>query len=203
MSETHYKHVTVFENKYRLAKLRGFRTKVTDYFDNVEHNWRVDDPIENDHASALRPALNEDLLHVGDIVRAADVQTTMQQLPAPAIGGYRLSFDLFRDLLRLRSFELTEQATLDAMDRAIGRYQNDQIYAWVRTFNPLWWLWRLLNIVVSLPFALAELSGFERERFEQSVSGKLVRLISWLVTTAALILGAAVSVVTLIDRYTM
>lgn len=191
---THFKNITIFENKKRVKNLEDFRALIVEYFANVRHSWQADAAIENARAEELRPQINKAMRSAMRATVGVGISSSATYLPPPAVGGYRQNFNFFSDVFRLRDFGTTEEPLLDYIDRAIGIYTDDQGAAKFRTFNPFWWLGRVLAWVARTPFMIASAAGFDTSKIEESLLGKLIRLAVWLV-------GAAAGVVTLITYW--
>lgn len=138
---------------------------------------------ESPPAKELRPVINKGL-------RSAKLAVIYAGVSTQAVDGMRMPFDFFTDIFRLHEFNTDVQWTVDLIDRAIGIYEADQRNAVFRTCNPFWWLGKGLIWIASIPFMVAAAAGFDTSKVEQSVAGKIVRLIVWLI-------GAAAAIVTL------
>ncbi len=180
-----YKDLTCISNKRRTEFLRDYRERIVEYFSNVSHSWQADSSIENDTASEIRPELNENMQSAQRFVRGAGIPVDATQMPAPAIGGRPIPFDFISDMFRLRDFQTTEAPLLDRIDRAIGVYEADRTNALVRTLNPAWWIWRAFIVLLKLPFLVLQASGFDSRKLEDTLVGRLLKFLVFLLTAGA------------------
>jgi hypothetical protein len=101
------------------------------------------------------------------------------------IGGYRQDINLVTNVFNLHRYEIEPNNLLDFIDRSIGRYEHDRIYSILRTINPFYWLGRILDLIISLPFRFLQNAGIKTKKFEESIFGKVAKLILSLVTLVA------------------
>ncbi|KCZ88533.1 hypothetical protein HJA_09199 [Hyphomonas jannaschiana VP2] len=86
--------------------------------------------------------------------------------------------DPIANLFRLYRYQMDPHFVTDAVEAAVGVYDRDFLSALIRTLNPLWWAWKLVGWLASLPFALIGAAGFNRAAAEGSVIGKLFKFIA-------------------------
>ena len=184
----HYSDITIFENRRRANKLRNFREDVVEYFNNLERQNRgltMSRMAETERAQELRPKINLELAEVSEMIDAAGLSSAIVYREAPVQGGRAMPISQLENIFRLHELELSPQHLTDVIERAIGVYENDYWSAVIRTFNPLFWIGRILDKIVGLPFLFLEKIGFNRDRAEGSFIGKIVKGILYLITVAA------------------
>ena len=101
------------------------------------------------------------------------------------IGGRNRKFDLIFNMFNLDRYNVPPQWILDCLNHARGVYAGDEKRALLRTFNPLWWIKKALVTVIHIPIALFRVAGFNTTGFENSIVGKLLKLIVGTVSLAA------------------
>lgn len=81
-----------------------------------------------------------------------------------------------------------EDAVTDIVDRSIGIYQSDLSSCFRRTINPFWWIAKLVTWIVSLPFKLLGTIGFNQKKAEESLLGKIIKGLLYLIMVFASLL---------------
>ena len=139
-----YRNITFWENKRRVERLTEFRAAVKTYFDDSGYRWTEEKGeyswIEGEKAKEARQKINFMFNEICEIVHAAGV-STMIQSPSGDIK------DILFNLFALEP-NITPNHRLDLPDRAIGVYETDRRKSLGRTFNPFWWLVRMLTWLV-------------------------------------------------------
>jgi hypothetical protein len=113
--------------------------------------------------------------------------------PPPIAGGYAQNLDVILNAFDLYSFQIPSQKVFDCTDVAVGAYERECQRLLRQSFNPFYWLGMLVVWVLRLPFKLLAAVGFDVTKAEQSVFGKIVKLI-W-----GLILGFATFVPAILE----
>ena len=175
----HYSDISYWENRKRAGHLLHFREIAIMYYN------------KDKDSSKKRFEMNMAINRVKKIVHATEVSTRITRMPAPAIGGHILTFDLLDDLFNLGRYDIQPSYLIDMLERSIGVYEDDRSRALWRTINPLWWLKRLLVGIGRFPFFVLASMGFKLERLEHSLIGRLIKgLFSLLAAFASLLLIA-------------
>ncbi len=175
MSKTYYRNVTIFTNWARVKTLKSFRALVVEYFEKALQR----NPDEAAVAE-LRRKINQGMLHANFFIHAAGYSTTIQHMPGAA-GGWRRTIEVLIDIFEAVPQDMEPNTVIDCIDRAVGIYETDQRNATIRTINPLWWLQRAFVLMGRLPFMALAAAGFDTKALEQSVAGKVVRFVVWLI----------------------
>lgn len=148
----------------------------------------VDARLESDKARRARVQINRLLNECRSIIVSAGISPIMIYAPSPAVGGYVQRVDIFTNLFNLHTVEISPDAVFDHIDRAIGVYEREQFRAWMRTFNPFFWLGLLLDLIVEIPFSLLGKAGFNKTTIEESLLGRVAKAVMYLVTLLASLL---------------
>lgn len=185
-----YKKIPIWENTRRLDLLIRLRALVITYFRHAEKKWLETELIEDKTAGVTRVKINRILDEAHKIIEMAGLNPSVPRSLAPDVGGYVTCIDYVQDIFTLHRFHITPKNTLDFIDRAIGIYKNDRWRALIRTINPLFWLALGLDCLARLPFMLLGRLGFNQERAEESIPGKIVKGSLYVTIACALVLTA-------------
>lgn len=179
-----YKKIFIWENIKRTNELISFRDLIVQYFGNAPYSWKVDGRIENDKAVKIRNQINLVISKIRSYIKAADVQSVQFYTPAPLIGGFSGRIDILSNIFK-ENLGINHKEQLDIIDRAMGVYLNDKVNSWIRTFNPFFWIYLILDFLVTLPFKLLGLAGFNQVRIENSLLGKIFKIIFSVISVGA------------------
>lgn len=178
------KEVPIWEVNRRLDRLVKFREEVVRYFLNREDNWPGQGMRELPEAREARLAINLTMYDARDIIRASGVGATFNYHDAPVRGGRIHNLNVILHLLR-SDLEISPDLIVDVIEQSVGIHESEVSRAWRRTLNPIWWFGSLMSWVVSLPFGIIERAGFDASRAQQSLLGKLYKLLFELVVATA------------------
>ena len=184
-----YKNITFWENERRLKKLIKFRNYVVDYFNDSHKDTFGIHPTEGEKAKHSRRKINLMIDEVHKMIIAAGINCNIRWVPPPAVGGYAGKVDVLINLSNLYRFNISPHDAIDLIERAIGVYQSDRRKSVFRTFNPFWWMSRLLYWFARTPFSLIEVAGFDATRAERSTLGRFVKIIFILISVIASLLA--------------
>lgn len=149
----------IWEWNRRRDILTRFRELVIDYHSELQHDPVTRDPIETEDSLLIRQRINEVLSQVESVFTETMIPTTIiRSLP---LQGFQGSVDLLANLFHLHAFQIEPQVLIDQLDRALGRLTARKPIAWVQTFNPLYWVYRVFHGILRLPFSLLAYSGFQ------------------------------------------
>ena len=186
---TIYKDIIYWENKRRQTMLIRFHELLITYFNNLRNELRS--RVETEPAQRARAEINLMISEISAIVRAAGISTSITWSPPPAIGGRIHSVDLLIEVFDLDRFQVPQNLLFDQIIRTIGVYKSDNRRSIIRTINPLWWTKNIIIWVSRIPFSIFGAAGFDANRAEQSVIGRLVKGILIAITTMASVLVIA------------
>ncbi len=160
-----------------------FRKLVVNYF-NMEYDSFP--PLGgNQENIKLRHEINLCLAEIYSYIISAGVAPTIYYSPPPAIGGIAGCVDLIHNIFHLHKFEISPQYIIDNVDRTIGIYEGDKKNALFRTLNPFFWIGRVIDFIVEIPFRFMGKIGFNREKIESSLLGRVIKGILYLITVCA------------------
>ena len=185
---TYYTKILPWENNRRLDKLIEFRHLVIEYFNNSRAEWMVDERIEKPKAEEARVKINRMMDEVHDIIFYAGINPSIRYTPPPAVGGYIQDIDLIQNIFNLHRFQIAPKYHLDFIERAIGKYESNAGPAIRRAINPFFYVGLVFDLVARLPFILIGRVGLNRKKAEQSLLGRLIKGVIYIITALASLL---------------
>jgi len=184
----HYTKIFIWENKRRIERLLEFRSLVLTYFENSRYDPFVDSRIEQSKALKVRDRINLCLSEIHAIILSADIVPVIIYRAPPLIGGYQSTIDLFENIFNLDRYQIGPNVVIDYVDRTIGKYRSNQTIAFLRMFNPFFYLGLLLAPISDLLFEVIGEFGYNRQKLESSIFGKLVKGLPYLLAILATLL---------------
>lgn len=100
--------------------------------------------------------------------------------PAPAIGGPVLSINVAREVFNERmldQIDISPEFIVNITRQTIAHYDDARRSALWHLVNPLSWIWSTIELVLGLPFRLIATTGLNAHKVEDSLLGKLLKLI--------------------------
>ena len=188
-----YRNITFWESFRRQERLIEFNGHLATYFTAIREG-------QTDQAGEARTSINLMLKDVRAIVYAAEVYPVINWTPPRFVGGPSNNIDVFDNLFYLDRFSIGPDQVSDLVLRTFGVYESNHFRSFLRTLNPLWWVWRIFNWIARLPFLLLGTAGFNSARAERSVLGRLLKLVFTLVTLIAAFLSI-LSYLELLDEF--
>jgi hypothetical protein len=186
ISDMRYNKLPIWDNKSRQKVLCRFLELYEIYVTNIARSSRHSQPKKNAIACDAREQINRILHRVSRSVQDSGINPVLDWVSRAV--GIQARVDLFENLFLLDEFDIPPVQVKDRVERAIGVFEEDQFRAWIRTFNPFYWLARLLDYITSIPFRILGKAGFSRQHAEASAIGKLVKLfVSVLTLTGTII----------------
>lgn len=177
-----------WECKRRRELLRQFRVLAFDYFENIQlAGWmsRGTPPIMNEKAQKARHEMN-------NIMEDAVLSFNLLRVPHHVVyGEYAQKVDIIGNIFALYQFQIDSQVAFDSIDRAIGAYENECQRLLRMSLNPFYWLGMLIVWFLRLPFKLLGAAGFDATKAENSLPGKVIKLVMGLATFTAAIVKIA------------
>jgi hypothetical protein len=132
----------------------------------------------------LREKLNNMNGEVGLYVHKAGISASITYTPPPMIGGLVRNIDFFSNLFNLSQFSIAPQLVVDSLDRAIGNYNVYNNRFTKKLINPIYWVGELIRV----PFHIAHFAGFDENKLEFSLFGKIYKFTSSILIFIATIL---------------
>jgi hypothetical protein len=128
---------------------------------------------------------------VQNYVRGTGISASIYYSPPPSVGGMAGNVGLFENLFILRQFQIPSTAISDMLDKAIGNYMFLQKQYKKKIWNPLYWIGKAIR----LPFSIFSFAGFNVNKIESSIFGKLYKLLAGLI----LLIAAIVTILSYCD----
>lgn len=174
-----------WECKRRLVELRSFRELVREYFEITQFDIKGQ-RREMPQVQAMRQRIN---LMVPLVVQSANkVGYNMLLDWVDPVSGLRAVVNVIENMFNLYRYEIPLSWVFDFVDRAIGEYERMQARLRKQSWNPFYWLRLGFLEVLSFPFRLLGAAGFNTAAFEQTVAGRVLKLVvGTVVFTAALL----------------
>lgn len=161
-----YRNITIWQNVSRLDKLVAFRNALIAHsnasFDYSKLHGDEEKARKREEMVKYRVKVNRNLLEVGEIVSAAGAGNEISYYVTHALSEYGSHSDAVR--------------AVDLLDQAIGVYEGDRTSAIIRSYNPFWWAFQILQWFSRIPFILISGAGFNTARIENSLAGRLIKL---------------------------
>jgi hypothetical protein len=170
------KKLTVFSVIKRIAMLETFLLLSQGYFNSLVVS-SFGESAETNVSMDFRSQLNGLVGKVEYYVSESDTSDTYHYRAAPVAGGYQQRVPLIQNIFALRQNQISPTILFDTLERAIADYRDDLPYAWIRTFNPFYWISVAIHALVVLPFKLLTSSGFDGDSAQHSYVGKIIMLI--------------------------
>lgn len=148
----------------------------------------IDGRIEEQAAKKARVKINRNMAEAYRVIVLSGVNPRLTYTPPPAIGGYVQNIDVIHNIFKLDHYSIPPDPIFDFIDRAIGIYEKNHTKSIVRTFNPFFWISELLIYIARLPFKLIGRIGFDQEKAEQSLIGRILKGILYMITLLASLL---------------
>jgi hypothetical protein len=184
--------------KKRIATLLEFIEHWNVYQEHSSSDRFTGSFPDDEEGSEARVQINLLAKEVSRYLSGAGCYPIIVYREPPVVGGRVMNIDVMENLFRLDAFEIPFAVVNDYLQRAIGYYRDDLFASVVRTFNPLWWIWRLLRSLIIVPFAVLDWAGYDRDRAEKSTIGRLFKFLSAMAIIIAGIVGFLDAVVQLL-----
>ena len=175
---------TIWEVNKRITDLQEFLDKYKDYLEHSAGSTRqrhLGTFPTDDIDSSARSKLNFMRPRIKKYILDTDNYPLINYRDPLAIGGRAMQIDIFENLFNLNAFEIPHTTVSDTLERTIGYYQDQRPKAVLRTINPLWWIWRLVSVVIAFPFYVIGWAGYDRDQIESKPAAKLFKAVTWFV----------------------
>ena len=156
----------------RIREIEVFLVLVSDYFNSLSRD-NFGNASENPISIKLRSQINAMVQNIEFYVSQSDTSDSYQYRASLVAGGYIQNIPLIQNIFSLVDHKISYLPLIDILERSLSDYRNDIPSAWVRTFNPFYWLGLLISAIVNIPFKLLTSSGFKGENISQTLFGKL------------------------------
>lgn len=183
------KDLSYFECRRNLERLQEFRELVVTYFKNVSYEFGFE-VSENEQARKARQKINLKLTKITTAFYKTPATRSIYYSPPPAVGGFAGTVELLGNIFNLNRFQISPQILIDAIEQAIGFYEDELPKALIRTVNPFAWIYKILSLIIAVPFSLVELAGFDASAIQRSLVGRIIKALIELIVLSASFLTA-------------
>ena len=132
--------------------------------------------IEGEKAKHARSNINLMNVEIQKVIAAAGIDCAIQYIP-PGVVGSHIHVGVLENIFNLSRFSITPNHAIGFVEQAMGVYQSDHRKSVCRTFNPFWWMGRLLYWFSCIPFNIVKAAGFNSTKVEGSTLGRLVKAV--------------------------
>jgi hypothetical protein len=122
------------------------------------------------------------------IIVSSGVNPILRYTPPAAIGGYIQDINVIANIFNLDNYTIPTESLFDFIDRSIGIYEKNHFPSMIRTINPFFWISEIVSFISNLPFRLIGYIGFDQQRVERSILGRIFKGILYFFTLLASIL---------------
>jgi len=159
----------------RIEFLKDFHGHVVKYFQNLECDY-LDKPCENEVSAKERTWINLHCSRAKSIMRETGTVPIFTWTSPPAMGYITTrDLDVLNNIFLLHEYRITPKLLIDVIENAIGRYKEELPRSLFRTWNPFWWLGKVLGWILSIPISILGVAGFETDTLEQHILTKLFK----------------------------
>jgi len=170
------KKLPILSVKQRISDLEIFLSLTKNYFDTINTD-SYGGYSESPQSMLIRSQINSMVGKIELFVHESNTTDVFHYRAAPVAGGYTQNIPLLQNVFSLVAYRIPPITLFDVVERVIADYQDDITYAWIRTFNPFYWISLVIHELVVLPFKLLSSSGFNGEKAQHSYIGKIVMLL--------------------------
>jgi hypothetical protein len=193
------KKLPIYSVKKRIRILENFLELGRIYFRSLQGS-SLGGSSETSASLAYRSQINELIGNVEFYVGESDTTDTYLYIAPPVIGGYKQHIPLIQNIFSLHSYQISPLVLFDVLERSIADYRYDITYAWIRTFNPIYWIGSLIHYLAIAPFKLLTTAGFNGERAQHSIAGKVIMLLINVVGALIAALSGLVTILPVINK---
>ena len=177
-----YNDIAIWENARRIEKLIEFRHHIFTYFNYRIANANHNDILASSHSGSKQPHKEVEIANtrseINMMTREIDKMITAAEVPRVlewGMLGHTRPIDLINDLFSIEEFDIPPSRVTDVLEQAIGVYQTNINKSFIRTFNPIWWIWRCFRWFARIPFLFIYTLGFNASKFEDSIFGLIIK----------------------------
>lgn len=168
-------------NVEKLWEIENVSSKAVrgNYFDHQEYNENV--VLQASKDKKYQDIRTNVAKMINKAVRLADesgVAIHMKSYPPQAVGGPVISINLFEAILNNWGYSPIDSQTIDdAMNKLIGECQEKMEIGMKHLINPFYWVKDSIVFLLRLPYILLSTTGFNMKNIEESIWGKLSKLL--------------------------
>jgi hypothetical protein len=186
--------IPIWENKRRIKELQFFREiYLLGVFGTTQllTSAATGKPFT---AEECRSEINRRLPAVKEMVRLAGI-SALRDWPTIRKDDSPARVDVLEQIWYVEKLRLSFRAPSDVVDEAIGVYQADQSYSWIRTCNPFFWLGRLIDWLVGGAFNVVALFGGNPQAARNSPTGRFIFGVGKIICGLIFLLAATCTVI--------
>jgi len=184
--------IPLWSNWERRRLLSRVRSDLDAYFAALTYEAFPFRVVESDEARRIRENSSGSMRRCRRIVRASGQVSLVRLAPGERAGDVE-RVDLLEVVFELDRHNLRKEDVFQALDAATQAYERGARAAWLRTFNPLYWLSMGLDVVEVAPFFPLRLLGIEPGRVADSAPGTVVRVLLRSVALATVVVVGIVA----------
>lgn len=125
----------------------------------------------------IREQISKNLSRAIKIAQKMNIQTNVQSVPPPSVGGVIIPVNLFAAILKDTSYGgVSIQWILDVINQTIGACEEKVKTEFRRLINPFYWIVQIIILIIRIPFMLIEASGFDISKVEDHFLAKVFKL---------------------------
>jgi hypothetical protein len=200
--QTEYSKIPIWENKRRIKALTVFRDLYLDLVlvspgNRIPLSPTTGQPFRQ---GEQRSEINQRKPAIQNMVALAKIRAFRATVRRD---GSPVDIDVLAHLWELETCRVSVMLPVDAIEEAIGVYRDDQAKSRFRTFNPFFWLARLIDWVADWIFnVLVALVGADPQKAKSSGFGRVFNALKDLTLWIATVGGAIVAVLELLGYQT-
>ncbi len=123
--------------------------------------------------SDLREKIAQEIPIIRQISWSVGIGTVRQSYPPSITGGPIILVDIFESVLEDHGYTPTQNSTrFDHINKLIGKLTKAKSDAFKQIFNPFSWL----SFILKIPFLILKQTGFNVDKIEDALWGKLFKL---------------------------
>ncbi|MCK0538471.1 hypothetical protein [Alcanivorax quisquiliarum] len=171
-----------FGTKKNLEDVERFGGLVLEFWEKEEQMREFrhanPDPEVAEKYQELREELAKKTPKIIRIAKSTGVPCTVHSYPAPAVGGPVIPVNLFQAILHDDSHGgIDRQRIYDTINTLRGQLEEKIRLEFWRIINPAYWLGRILEMVLRIPFWLLSKTGFDVTKIEDHFLGKFFKVL--------------------------
>jgi|SaaInlV_100m_DNA_6_1039743.scaffolds.fasta_scaffold03400_2 uncharacterized protein YqfB (UPF0267 family) len=176
---------TFIDNIYRKKELKKFRNDIDIYFNNIKCSSWSYKQILNDISENKIREINLKLARIKKYIKQTWVSTSIHY--KSQVQWVQWNIDIFENISESYTYQFDKQMYFTDIDRALWKYNDDFLYSIIRTFNPLFWLNKIILFIIYIPFYILWYSGIKinNKSYQTSIFTKIYSLALYIITIIA------------------
>ena len=179
------KELTYWQNQKRVKLLNEFICLVKDYFGNIEWKHGLSVTVDVEKGKKLRSAINLIMSPAAEFIKDSGVASSVYWIHQQT--RITIPVDLIENIFNLKDYGIPKQKPVDVIEQAIGAYNADYKASVWRTWNPWFWLEKVIKKISSFPFKVLKEVGFDSDHIAKTFGGKLLKILFPTAVTAPVV----------------